>query len=81
MHLLGFRFAPRIRDLGETKLFVPDMQQTYPALKPLIGGAINMMHVFFILNHYAICYFGLDFLAYSKHAGQHKFMRNGSAIC
>lgn len=23
MHLLGFRFAPRIRDLGDTKLFVP----------------------------------------------------------
>ncbi|GHL78701.1 hypothetical protein ECZU34_64490 [Escherichia coli] len=23
MHLLGFRFAPRIRDLGETKLYVP----------------------------------------------------------
>ncbi|WP_337088642.1 Tn3 family transposase, partial [Escherichia coli] len=21
MHLLGFRFAPRIRDLGETKLY------------------------------------------------------------
>ncbi|MEN1529253.1 Tn3 family transposase, partial [Pseudomonas aeruginosa] len=24
MHLLGFRFAPRIRDLGETKLYVPN---------------------------------------------------------
>ncbi len=23
MHLLGFRFAPRIRDLGDTKLFIP----------------------------------------------------------
>ncbi|QCO98391.1 hypothetical protein FCN77_12685 [Arthrobacter sp. 24S4-2] len=22
-HLLGFRFAPRIRDLGETKLYIP----------------------------------------------------------
>ena len=45
MHLLGFRFAPRIRDLGETKLFVPDLQQTYPALKPLIGGAINLKQI------------------------------------
>lgn len=23
MHLLGFRFAPRICDLGDTKLFIP----------------------------------------------------------
>jgi TnpA family transposase len=23
MHLLGFRFAPRIRALGDTKLFIP----------------------------------------------------------
>jgi hypothetical protein len=23
MHLLGFRFAPRIRDLSETKLYIP----------------------------------------------------------
>ena len=23
MHLLGFRFAPRIRDLGDTKLYIP----------------------------------------------------------
>jgi TnpA family transposase len=26
MHLLGFRFAPRIRDLGDTKLFIPKMR-------------------------------------------------------
>ena len=23
MHLLGFRFAPRIRDLADTKLYLP----------------------------------------------------------
>lgn len=23
MHMLGFRFAPRIRDLGDTKLYIP----------------------------------------------------------
>ncbi|WBX45376.1 Tn3 family transposase (plasmid) [Klebsiella pneumoniae] len=33
MHLLGFRFAPRIRDLGETKLYVPQGVQAYPTLR------------------------------------------------
>ena len=41
MHLLGFKFAPRIRDLGETKLFIPKGENSYPALKPMIGGTIN----------------------------------------
>ncbi|MGY2746677.1 TnpA family transposase [Arthrobacter sp. UYCu723] len=41
MHLLGFRFAPRIRDLGETKLYIPKGDTPYGALKPLIGGALN----------------------------------------
>ncbi len=41
MHLLGFRFAPRIRDLGETKLYIPKADTTYDALKPLIGGTLN----------------------------------------
>ena len=38
MHLLGFRFAPRIRDLGETKLFVPKGDTSYKALKPMVGS-------------------------------------------
>ncbi|WP_341305482.1 Tn3 family transposase [Pseudomonas sp. TMP25] len=38
MHLLGFRFAPRIRDLGDTKLFIPKGEATYDALKPMISG-------------------------------------------
>jgi TnpA family transposase len=42
MHLLGFRFAPRIRDLGDTKLFVPKSTpnggHTYEALKPMISA-------------------------------------------
>ncbi len=42
MHLLGFRFAPRIRDLGETKLYVPAAGQQYPALAPLIGSPLNL---------------------------------------
>jgi TnpA family transposase len=41
MHLLGFKFAPRIKDLGKTKLFIPKGHNPYQALKPLIGGAIN----------------------------------------
>jgi TnpA family transposase len=42
MQLLGFRFAPRIRDLGETKLYIPRSQTAYPALRPMIGGALNI---------------------------------------
>ncbi len=45
MHLLGFRFAPRIRDLGETKLYVPQSVQDYPTLRPMIGGTLNIKHV------------------------------------
>ncbi|MEJ9400161.1 Tn3 family transposase, partial [Escherichia coli] len=39
---LGFRFAPRIRDLGETKLYVPQGVQAYPTLRPLIGGTLKL---------------------------------------
>ena len=42
MHLLGFRFAPRIRDLGDTKLYLPKGDATYDALKPMIGGTLNI---------------------------------------
>lgn len=45
MHLLGFRFAPRIRDLGDTKLYTPKDATGYNALKPLIGGTLNTKHV------------------------------------
>ncbi len=45
MHLLGFRFAPRIRDLGDTKLYVPGNIQDHPALRALIGGSLNIKHV------------------------------------
>jgi hypothetical protein len=38
MHLLGFRFAPRIRDLAETKLYIPGSPDDYPAVAPMIGG-------------------------------------------
>ncbi|WP_048977971.1 Tn3 family transposase, partial [Enterobacter asburiae] len=45
MHLLGFRFAPRIRDLGDTKLYIPKGDATYDGLKPMIGGTLNIKHV------------------------------------
>jgi len=40
-HLLGFRFAPRIRDLADKRLYVPGRVTQWPALSPLIGGSIN----------------------------------------
>ena len=40
-HALGFRFAPRIRDLADKRLYVPDHPRHYPALTSVIGGRIN----------------------------------------
>ncbi|NRO98794.1 Tn3 family transposase [Paraburkholderia sp. NMBU_R16] len=34
---VGYRFAPRIRDLKEKKLYVPDDPKLYPALKNFLG--------------------------------------------
>lgn len=45
MHLLGFRFAPRIRDLAEKKLYVPDGKTNYAAIGSLVGGAINLRQI------------------------------------
>jgi len=45
MHLLGFRFAPRIRDLGDTKLYIPPSDESYNALKPMIGGTLNIKNI------------------------------------
>ena len=33
-HLLRFRFAPRIRDLADRRLYVADKRAAYPALAP-----------------------------------------------
>ncbi len=41
-HLLGFRFAPRIRDLADKRLYLPGKDGHYPALAGLIGGALNV---------------------------------------
>ena len=45
MHLLGFRFAPRIRDRGDTKLYIFKRDTGYDALKPMIGGMLNIKHI------------------------------------
>jgi TnpA family transposase len=41
-HLLGFRFAPRIRDLADKRLYVPGKERDHPTLAPLIGGRLNL---------------------------------------
>ena len=45
MHLLGFRFAPRLRDLGETRLYVPKQTPAYAALKPMTGGTLQLKSI------------------------------------
>jgi TnpA family transposase len=41
MHLLGFRFAPRIRDLNDKRIFIIGDPSEYPKLAPMIGRQIN----------------------------------------
>jgi TnpA family transposase len=45
MHLLDFRFAPRIRDLADKRIFIPADKKEYPGLKALVGGTINVKSV------------------------------------
>jgi len=40
-HLLGFRFAPRIRDIGDMQLYSLEPLHDWPNLKPLFGGTIR----------------------------------------
>ena len=44
-HLLGFRFAPRLRDLSERRLYIVDRRADYGPLDCLIGGAINLQKI------------------------------------
>jgi TnpA family transposase len=39
--LLGLQFSPRIRDLGDQRLFRVDRQKRHPHLGPLLKGRIN----------------------------------------
>lgn len=41
-HLLGFRFAPRIRDLADKRLCVPGKERDHATLAPLIGGKLSL---------------------------------------
>src|SRR5450755_987371 len=41
-HLLGFRFAPRIRDHADKRIYVLDKGSAYPALAGLVGGTLNV---------------------------------------
>jgi len=40
-HLLGFRFAPRIRDLSDSKLFLFNDSESFSNIKDLFKGKIN----------------------------------------
>ena len=40
-HLLGFRFAPRLRDLSDSKLFSFGKAANFPKLEKLLRGQIN----------------------------------------
>ena len=44
-HLLGFRYAPRIRDLADKHLYPFEKASAYPALEPLIGGRVNVRQI------------------------------------
>ena len=44
-HLLGFRFAPRIRDLKDRRLYLFPGDDAPPAFQPLIGGAVDVDHL------------------------------------
>ncbi len=44
-HLQGFRFAPRIRDLKDRRIFTIDKPSRYKDLVPLIGGTVRTKQI------------------------------------
>jgi TnpA family transposase len=44
-HLLGYRFAPRIKGLKDRKLYTIEKPGTYPLLEPMIGDAIEVTSI------------------------------------
>jgi TnpA family transposase len=40
-HLLGFRFAPRLRDISDSKLYIIGKPNLFPKLEKLLRGQIN----------------------------------------
>jgi TnpA family transposase len=43
--LLGIRYAPRLRDLADRRLYTFEKPTTYPSLEPLIGGTLNSKQI------------------------------------
>ncbi|MBG9737020.1 hypothetical protein ABD86_28490 [Paenibacillus alvei] len=41
-HLLGFRLAPRLRDLADSRLYAFGKTSDFPKLEKLLRGQINM---------------------------------------
>jgi hypothetical protein len=44
-----FDFAPRIRNVGDSRLFTVEKPGIYPTLAPLVGGSVNSKQ---ILTHW-----------------------------
>ena len=44
-HLLGYRFAPRIRDLADKRFATIEKPNRYPALEGLIGATLNAKQI------------------------------------
>ena len=45
MHLLGYRFAPRIRNIKDVNLYTIEAASRYPSLASQIGGKINVKDI------------------------------------
>lgn len=41
-HILGFRFAPRMRDLSDSKLYIMDKSSDYSKIESILRGKINI---------------------------------------
>lgn len=44
-HLLGFRFAPRLRDIKDRKLYLFPGDEAPAGLAPLVGGSVDASHL------------------------------------
>jgi TnpA family transposase len=44
-HMLGFRFAPRIRDLADKRLYISGETKSYPTLSALVGGIVDTRRI------------------------------------
>ncbi len=42
---MGFRFAPRIRDLKDRRIFTVEKPSRYPDLAPLVGGTVRTRQI------------------------------------